>query len=75
MKQETNKKIERIMLAVYFDNNDCAIVRSPKKKVRIGIRTRIGWRIALIGILIIFGDKKKFRIILNPLFPDPPIDC
>ena len=74
MKQQTNKKIERIILCVYFDNGNCAIVRSPRRKVRIGIRARIGWLVALIGILIVFGNPKEFRTILNPLFPDPPID-
>ena len=72
MKQSITKNIARIRLGVYFDNGTYAIVTSPQKNVKVGIRTRIGWWIALIGLCVIFGEPKNFRTIYNPLFPEPP---
>ena len=68
----TDRQLNCMRIGLYFNDGYCTITKSPNKSIKIGCRTKIGWWIVLVGAWLIFGESKKFRTIINPLWPEPP---
>jgi hypothetical protein len=72
MMPNSDRKLNCIRLALYFNDGNCTITKSPQKDVKIGTRTKLGWWICLIGAWLIFGKPNDFRTVINPLWTEPP---
>ena len=58
-------KLTRIRMLFNFTDGN-VLVKTPERAVKIGIRTKIGYSLLLIGAWIIFGHRKQFLTITNP---------
>lgn len=65
MRQSLRKNLTQIRIKTIFETGWCAVVCSPQRAVRVGIRTKIGWWIMLCGVWLIFGKAKEFQTITN----------
>lgn len=70
MRQSIRNDLKQVKICAYFENGRRSIVQSPVKAVRVGLRTQFGWRLMLVGAWVIFGKRKSFQTILNPLFDE-----
>lgn len=58
-------KLLRIRMLFNFTDGN-VLVKTPERAVKIGIRTKFGYYLMLIGAWIIFGHGNQFLTITNP---------
>ena len=60
------RRLNRLSVYLYHSDGQIALVKSPERPQKIGIRIRIGWIIALVGFYVMFGYNKEWKTITNP---------
>ena len=61
-----SRNIKSMSVYLCHDDGNVVLVKSPERIMKIGIKMKIGWAIAIIGFYIMFGHNKEWRTILNP---------
>lgn len=62
----TSRYITSMSICLRHDDGNVALVKSPEKKKKIGIRMKFGWAVVIVGCFIMFGHNKEWKTIYNP---------
>ena len=62
--------IEGVRISLYWSDKHTSVTHSPERPIKVNLKSKIGWRIMLIGMWIMFGHSKEFRTKLDSLWED-----
>ena len=63
----THRKLKKMQILLVHDDGKKALIVSPDKTQRIGIRLRFGWLFIMAGAWIMFPDNKRWSVITDQI--------
>lgn len=63
---KTGRKVTCMQICLCFDTGDAVRVLAPADHKPVGIRKQLGWRVALLGMWIMFGHSRDFKSVVLP---------